>query len=634
MPQSPQLHWLPNDPEWRGKLRPFAAARAPLLADAMRLADARLDFVQTNGLAEVARQHWHMSEPPDLAGKPVRLAVLASSTVHHLMAGIRVGGIRRGLWIDTYLADYGLYLQELLDTGSNLHAFKPTVVLLALDANHISAGMHAGISGAEQQALFESLCCRLRTCWRAARDAFRCQVIQQTFLATEPPLIGSNEHRLGGSRALIIARLNAWLREAVDDSGVDLLAIDVRVAHDGLDAWHDPGLWHRSKQEIKLTAGPIYGDMVARLIAAQRGLSRKCLVLDLDNTLWGGTIGDDGLEGIVLGQGNPIGEAYLAVQTYALELSRRGVILAVNSKNDMANALEAFEKHPEMILHREHITSFVANWDDKPSNLRAIADELNISLDSLVFLDDSPFERDLVRRELPMVAVPEVTDDPVSFIPAIADAGYFEALVVTGEDRERTRLYQANRLREELKVIATDLDGYLAGLEMELLWRQFDEIGLQRTTQLINKTNQFNLTTRRYTETEVRAVIEDPLAFGLQLRLVDRLGDNGIISVIIGRLMGEGLLVETWLMSCRVLGRQVETATLNLVADHAKQLGARHLVGEYRPTVKNGMVRDHYQKLGFTLVTEHDGDSDGSVLSVLDLAGFVPARTFIDVRPG
>jgi FkbH-like protein len=356
-------------------------------------------------------------------------------------------------------------------------------------------------------------------------------------------------------------------------------------------------------------------------------------VLDLDNTLWGGVIGDDGLNGIVLGQGSALGEGFVAVQDYAKDLARRGIILAVCSKNDEQNALEPFDKHPEMVLKRSDIASFRANWDDKVANIRAIAEDLNIGLDALVFLDDNPFERNLVRARLPMVAVPEVPDDDPALVPRVlADAGYFESLRLTDEDRQRTLQYQENRERAELRASATDLDGYLRSLEMRLPWGQFDKLSQQRVVQLINKTNQFNLTTRRYTDADVEAVIAHPSQFGLHMRLLDRFGDNGIIAIVIGKL-GEdaSLVIDTWLMSCRVLGRQVEAVTLNLIAAQAKALGAKRLVGEYIPTAKNGMVRDHYQKLGFTTVFQAD---DGASRSVLDLEGFVPAETCIHVIEG
>jgi FkbH-like protein len=629
-------HWLPPVPDdWRARLRALGAGPADRpecsWAEAVALANADLSFVLTNNLDQAMCRAFP-AQPPGLAARPERLALLGSATIGHLVPAIRIGGLRRGIWIDTYENEFGQYWQELTDPGSALHSFRPTTVLVALDAYHLAAGIDARLDAEGAAAALDEIATRIREIWRLAREAFGCKVIQQTVLPVHPPLLGANEHRLAGSPAAFIARLNSLLRPMADEAGVDLLALDERAARDGLAAWHSPTFWYHAKQEVTPAVAPLYGDLVARLLAAHQGRSAKCLVLDLDNTLWGGVVGDDGLEGIVIGQGSAAGEAYLAFQHYCRELARRGVILALCSKNDEANALEAFERHPEMALKRSDIAAFAINWDDKPTNIRAIAAELNIGLDALVFVDDNPFERNLVRRELPMVAVPEVGEDPVGFTAAISDAGYFEALAITDEDRERTAQYHGNRARDALRRSTTDLEGYLRGLEMRLVWRRFDRIGLARTVQLINKSNQFNLTTRRYTEVEVLAVMDDPDAFGLQLRLIDRFGDNGVIAIIIGRKAGDrDLLIDTWLMSCRVLGRQVEEATLDLIARQAKLLGARRLIGEYIPTKKNGMVKDHYAKLGFTVM---ETTPAGGSCAVLDLRGFVPSPSFIHLEEG
>jgi FkbH-like protein len=628
-----QLRWLPTGDNFRPRLKALSAAGDDLWAQAVALANTQLDFVRTNALDVAVRARVGDSVPAKLAAKPVRLALLGSSTLAHLHAGIRVGGLRRNMLFGTYENDYGQYLQELTDTGSALHAFAPTAVLFAFDARHLTQGLHAGLQGDDVDRLLEEVVARIETCWSLARTHFSCRVIQQLALDVFPPLLGGNEHRLPGSRSRFIARLNERLRGLADTHGVDLLALDEAVRADGLSTWHDDALWCRSKQEVAPAMAPGYGDLVARLLAAGAGRSFKCLVLDLDNTLWGGVIGDDGLNGIVLGQGSALGEGFVAVQEYAKDLARRGVILAVCSKNDESNALEPFERHPDMVLKRSDIACFRANWDDKVSNIRAIASELNIGIDSLVFLDDNPFERNLVRERLPMVAVPEVPDDDPALVPRVlADAGYFESLGLTDEDRQRTLQYQENRARAELQASATDLEGYLRSLEMRLIWNRFDAVSQQRVVQLINKTNQFNLTTRRYTDADVEAIMADPRAFGLHMRLLDRFGDNGIIAIVIGRLGEDGAVtVDTWLMSCRVLGRQVEAVTLNLIAAQAKALGATRLVGEYIPTAKNGMVRDHYKKLGFEVVFEAE---DGTSRAVLDLARFAPAETFIHVTEG
>jgi FkbH-like protein len=622
---------LPTIPDWRQRLRALPGAPDSAWDSAVALANARLNFVLTNALDETLRRVLPAG-PAALPTKKVRLAVLGSCTLTHLLPGIRVAGLRRGIWIDTYENDYGQYLQDLSDSQSALYDFQPTAILLALDAYHMTAGVTAGMDATSADAALDEMKGRIGEAWRLAREAFRCPIIQQAILPVHPPLLGNNEHRLPGSRAWFVTRLNIAIRAMAEQEGVDVLALDERAVRDGIGKWHDTALWHRSKQEIAPPAGPLYGDLVGRWLAAKQGRSAKCLVMDLDNTLWGGVIGDDGLEGIALGQGSPIGEAYAAFQDYARELSRRGVILAVCSKNDEANALEPFDKHPDMVLRRGDIASFVANWQNKADNIRTIAQELNIGLDALCFIDDNPFERNLVRQELPMVAVPEVSDDPTGYPVALADAGYFEGLAVTDEDRERTSQYQGNKARDALKAAVTDLPSYLRGLEMQLIWKRFDRIGLQRIVQLINKSNQFNLTTRRYTDEDVLAVMADPHAFGLQLRLTDRFGDNGIIAIIIGRLLdNKDLAIDTWLMSCRVLGRQVEPTTLNLIAQQASKLGAKRLIGEYIPTKKNAMVKDHYAKLGFTVM---EADPAGGNRNVLDLAAFRPAETFIHVTEG
>lgn len=625
---APALYWLPEKPGWRSAAQDFR--KSPTWAAAVALADARLDFVRTDMLDGLVRDAFQ-DAPQAEAAASVRLAVLGSSTLTHLMAGIRVAALRRGVHLTTYEGDYGQYRQALNDADSGLGAFNPTAILFAFDPWHVTAGIHPGLTTKDVDLLFDSVTETIAACWRTARENFGCAILQQTILPTFAPLLGSNEQRLAGSRAGFVRRLNAWLSAQSRAQGVELVALDERAAADGLDAWHDPALWYRSKQEISPAAAPIYGELVVRVLAALQGRSRKCLVLDLDNTIWGGVVGDDGVDGLVLGQGSALGEAFTAVQTYARDLAARGVVLAVCSKNDEANAFEAFDRHPEMVLRRGDIACFAVNWSDKAANLRAVAGELNIGLDSLVFLDDNPAERDLVRRELPMVAVPEIGDDPALYPRTIADAGYFESTGVTADDRERTRQYRGNRQRDAARETATDMPSYLKGLEMRMLWRPFDRVGLARIVQLINKTNQFNLTTRRYTEKQASDLMTDPRALTLQIRLIDTFGDNGIVAIVIGRLVGNTLEIDTWLMSCRVLGRQVEAATLNLIAEQALKMGAARLIGEYRPSAKNGMVRDHYRKLGFADI---GADSAGHAKSMRDLSDFAPLESFIAIEEG
>jgi FkbH-like protein len=625
------LHWLPEIPTWREQLSDLGSASNEAWEIAVRLSNARLNFLLTNALDRAVKGLFP-SPPAGLVAKPLRLAMLGSSTLTHLHSAIRVGGMRRSIWIDIYESEYGQFLQELSNPGSGLYEFRPNAILLVLDAYHLTSGITSALTTSSAESALTDIKNSIVETWRLARRVFQCPIVHQTPLPLHLPLLGNNEHRLPGSKARLLEHLNHDLRAMAETEGVELLAIDSRAAFDGINNWHDRALWHRSKQEITPLAAPIYGDLVARIFAAKQGRSYKCLVMDLDNTLWGGTIGDDGMEGIVLGQGSALGEAFLAFQHYAAELAGRGIILAVCSKNDEANAIEPFDKHPEMALKRSDIACFVANWSDKATNLRRIARELNIGLDALVFIDDNPFERDLVRRELPMVAVPEVGDDPTDFPKAISDGGYFEGLMLTEEDRDRGKQYQSKKARDELLTSATDLESFLRALEMRLLWRRFDGVGLQRTVQLINKSNQFNLTTRRYTEEDVLAVMSDSTAFGLQFRLLDRYGDNGVIAIVIGRLRDkDDVYLDTWLMSCRVLGRQVELATLNVIAQEARRLGARRLIGEFIATTKNAMVRDHYDKLGFRRTPT---DSPVGISSTMEIDNFEPRQTAMKIEEG
>jgi len=503
-------------------------------------------------------------------------------------------------------------------------------VLFALDTRHVVSQIEDG--GVQNRT--EKTVSQLTELWQRVQTSFGCQVIHQTLLPVFPPVIGNNEHRLLTSRRWCVHQFNRTLRCRADINGVDVLALDAKVEQDGLNAWYDEVLWHRAKQEIHPTATPMYGDLIVRMIAAQRGMSSKCLVLDLDNTLWGGVVGEAGLDGIVLGQGTAAGEAYVEFQRWVLSQARRGVIIAVCSKNDEANALLPFERHPEMVLSRSSIAAFVANWNDKPSNLRAIAEQLNIGIDSLVFVDDTSFERNIVRRELPMVAVPEIPDEPALYARCLSDAGYFEGLAVTQDDLARTNQYQNKLQSEALQTASTDLNGFLSALRMELWVEPFGTQTLKRTVQLINKTNQFNLTTRRYSEEQVSALIGANGALNLHFRLTDTYGDNGIISVIMAHLDDEThdkIVIDTWLMSCRVLGRQVEHACMNVIADRARQLGATEVVGDYLPTNRNSMVREHYARMRFAPVA--DKPETGSRWR-LPLATYEPFETFITIHEG
>jgi FkbH-like protein len=636
-----QLSWLPAHSDLGaaiGHARREAdpAARVAL---AMCLAGYRRDFTLTGRLDRMAAESLGdlaaNDARPRLGLTPLRIALLSSHTVDHLLPAIRVAGLHRRLALSTYVAPYGMYRQVVLGGDAELAAFAPQVILLALDAQDAPLQLPLDTPEPEVAAAVEARVEELRHLWRRARERFAAQVVQQTLVPADPPLFGSFEALVPAAPYAVIERLNAAIRASAREDGVLLLDLAWQAARGSYgQGLADPVRWHQAKQLISPTLAPLYGDLLARVAAAVAGLSRKCLVLDLDNTLWGGVIGDDGLEGIRLGQGSPTGEAFLAFQQYALMLARRGIILAVCSKNDAAVAEAAFG-HPAMALKRADIAAFVANWDDKAGNLRRIAGMLDIGLDSLVFVDDNPAERDIVRRELPEVGVPELPEDVAQYPARIAAAGYFEAVSFTSDDAARGRSYALNAERKAALSQSTDIAGYLRSLEMTLTPIPVGQAELARVTQLINKTNQFNLTTRRYTEVDVERIAADPSSVSLALRLRDRFGDNGVISVVLARpdasLPPGELLIDTWLMSCRVLGRQVEEAVLDVLTHAAAQAGGRALVGEYRPTPRNGMVAEHYRRLGFEPCPAPEGSEPGSSFWRHDLASRHPAQHFIEI---
>lgn len=614
------LPWLlPAPADFRSKVKGLRKSAECPLAEALKLSNHALDLSQLGQLGKlVEERRADLARPGRL--RAMRIGIAATHTADLMAEALPSTGLRHGLLIDTFQVDYGQTAQSLLDPHSGLAAAKPDFVLLALDA--LALGLaRPFFDKAEGEAAVNAALDYVASLRDGAKTNIGATVVLHTLAPPVETLFGSYETRVPGSVRWMIARFNQRLAEDVAADSDLLLDLAAMAETVGLARWHDPLRWHEAKLPFALDGVPLYADHVCRLLAAARGLSRKCLVLDLDNTLWGGIIGDDGVEGIKLGQGSARGEAHLAIQSLAFDLRRRGVILAVCSKNEEAAALIPFRQHDEMVLKESHISCFVANWTDKATNLKAIAQTLNIGVDSLVFLDDNPAERERVRQELPEVAVPEVGDDPSDYARILGLAGYFEAVAFGEEDRKRADMYQANAQRASAMQKVGNLDEYLASLDMVCTILPFDDLGRARIAQLANKSNQFNLTTRRYTEAEIGLIQADPAKFTMQVRLVDRFGDNGMISVVIFDRGQDSWHCDTWLMSCRVLGRRVEEAVLAHVCAAARAAGATRLTGEWIPTPKNALVEKHFEKLGFTF----DGDRpDGGTLWSLQLANYAP----------
>ena len=539
--------------------------------------------------------------------QPFRLGLIGNGTLDLLAPALVAAAARHGFALTCEVADYGQTTQEALDPSSRLNQANVDAVLLAIDYRGLPLRFRLGDAGAEQDDVAGAV-----ETLTVIREGFRnhggAVSIVQTLAPPPETVFGSLDKVTSGAPRRIIAAINAALADSLTGSPDILFDVAALAETVGLGEWHSPEEWNLAKLAFAESCLPLYADHVARLIGAFRGRSRKCLILDLDNTLWGGVIGDDGLEGIKIAQGDATGEAHLEVQRYALALRQRGVVLAVSSKNTDEIAREPFRSHPEMLLKEDHFAVFQANWNDKATNIAAIAEELSLGLDAMVFLDDNPVERNLVRQMLPAVAVPELPDDPALFTRTLAAAGYFESIAFSSEDGQRAEMYQSNAKRVALGRQAGDLDGYLASLGMKIHFAPFDLTGRARIAQLINKSNQFNLTTKRYSEADVAALESDEAAFTLQVRLVDDFGDNGMISVIVCRPAGERTwAIDTWLMSCRVLGRKVEQMVLREIVLHARAAGVETLIGAYRPTEKNALVKDHYRKLGFSSAGEEDG---------------------------
>jgi FkbH-like protein len=612
------MPWLvPTPADFKPRAKALANSSSPDETEARRLAACALDLNELATLGKVVQKQRKFFV--DKAGfSALKLGIVSSHTTDYLAAAVPGTGLRHSLVIDVVQAGYGQMAQQLLDPASEFASHHLDAVLISLDYRALGLD-RLRLTREEAEEAVAAAIDHVSSMAAGVRNIVKATCILQTLVPPSDPVCGAFDARMPGSPRAMIELFNSKLLHSVAKEGdlvVDLAFLATQV---GLNIWNDARGWHKAKLPASLEATPLYAEHICRLLGAARGKARKCVVLDLDNTLWGGVIGDDGLDGIALGQNSAVGEAHVALQRYLLDLRRRGVILAVCSKNEDANARLPFREHPEMVLKEDHIAVFIANWSDKANNIREIAATLNIGTDSIVFLDDNPAERGQVRQVLPEVAVPELTEDAADYIGLLGNAGYFEAIGLSDEDLVRADFYQAHSGRVTLGKVG-NIEEYLRSLEMVASISPFNSVGRVRITQLINKSNQFNLTTRRYSESEVETFEKDPSKFCLQVRLADRFGDNGMISVVIFDKYSEEWICDTWLMSCRVLGRRVEELVLRTVARAAREAGAKRLKGTYLATKKNGLVAGHFSKLGF--VKTRDLPDGGSAWS-LDLESFM-----------
>lgn len=606
------LPWLlPAPADFRERCEALLAATGDGVgAQARQLATHNLDFNKLTKLSAAIGQ----IRARDGAVKglqPFRLGILGNATTSLYVSTLPAAATRHGVDLALTVGEYDQVVQEALDPGSAVNAAAPDAVLLALEHHGLPFAGDGSVSAA--RALDQ-----LRAIRHGIAAGCGAPVIFQTVACPPEPLFGGLDARSAGTWRRETDAFNAGLAELAAEAGDYILDIAGLAAQIGTQSWFDAVQWNLYKLPFAQHLAPVYAEHVGRLLGAIRGTMRKCLVLDLDNTLWGGVIGDDGIAKIKIGEGDGVGEAFLSVQQAAQRLRARGIVLAVSSKNDDAVARGPFREHPDMLLREDDIAVFQANWSDKASNLEAIARALDIGIDALVLLDDNPAERQQVRAALPMVAVPELPADPSLYARTLLNAGYFESISFSKEDAERASQYQANAKRAELSSGARDMNEFLTSLDMSLVVGDFDPVSVPRVAQLVNKTNQFNVTTTRYTQAQVEAMAREDSYVRLQARLVDRFGDNGLITVFVGRQSGDELLVENWLMSCRVLGRRVEEGLLHQAVLAAKARGIRSLVGRYVPSAKNAMVRDLFSRLGFAA----DGADGEETLWRLDVSSY------------
>ena len=528
-----------------------------------------------------------------------RFAIVGDCATQHLATAIKGYAYIEGYHFDVYDADYNQIDAQVMDPGSELYAFAPKTLLLYMCTEKLyETFCHTPLE--LRSAFAETTYQRIRNYWALIGQHIQTHILQFTFAVYDDGVFGNYALKTDISFPYQLQKLNTLLAEGCREPDVCLIDLNrIQIAM-GRTAFHDEKLYYIAKMPIATEALPPVAKAVLDTVKAQSGRFRKCAVLDLDNTLWGGVIGDDGMDGIQIGELG-LGHAFSDFQLWLKELKNRGIILAVCSKNNEDTAKEPFLHHPEMILRMEDISVFVANWEDKASNIRHIQQVLNIGMDSMVFLDDNPFERELVTSLIPEITVPSLPEDPALYLSYLQNLNLFETASYSDEDRGRTAQYQAEAGRVELQQQYASFDDYLKGLDMVATVAPFDAFHYPRIAQLTQRSNQFNLRTVRYTDTEIEAVSNDDQYITRYFCMRDKFGDHGLVSVVImDKQPNDVLFVSTWLMSCRVLKRGMEEFIVNAMITTAQEHGCSKVVGEYLPTAKNAMVADIYARLGFT----------------------------------
>ena len=531
----------------------------------------------------------------------VKVALVGDTATQLLATAIVGSAYERGFRIELFEAEYNQVERQFLDPGSELHEFGADIIVV-FQSTHKWAEHHTTLAGEARETLADERLSLVETICASTKA----RVIYMNYPDIDDGVFGSYSNRVSSSLVWQVRKFNFELMkmsQTVPNLFVcDLCALQAKL---GRDLFFDAAIYTSTEMILSIDALPYVSSRILDIICALRGKFRKCLILDLDNTVWGGVVGDDGIEGIQLGHGLGIGKAFTEFQMWVKKLKDRGIILCVCSKNDEDKAKEPFEKHPDMVLRLSDIAVFMANWETKVDNIRAIQQILNIGFDSMVFIDDNPFERNIVRENIADITVPEMPEDPAQWLEFLYAENLFETASYSSGDKDRTKQYQEEAKRSSYAKTFLNEAEFLQSLDMVSVVEGFTKFNTPRVAQLSQRSNQFNLRTVRYTEGDIAAMATDPSVIPLTFTLEDKFGDNGLICVTIMKVLDkETIFIDTWFMSCRVLKRGMEHFTLNTMVEKARERGFRKIVGEYLPTQKNGMVKDHYDRLGFTPVGE------------------------------
>lgn len=557
-----------------------------------------------------------------------KMAVVGDTATQLLCTAIRGIGVERGYKIDLFEAEYNQVERQLLDPTSDLYQFNADFIII-FQSTHKLGEQHSMLSAEQQATLADDRINFLASiCSNPALEGKK--IIYFNYPEIDDTVFGSYASKVETSFTFQVRKLNFELMR-LSQQHQNLFICDIAGLQNklGRDFMFAANVYTSTEMILSVDSIPYVASRVMDIVCAIKGQFKKCLILDLDNTVWGGVIGDDGLEGIQLGHGLGIGKAFTEFQMWVKKLKHRGIIICVASKNNEDTAKEPFEKHPDMVLKLDDIAVFQANWETKVDNIRTIQSILNIGFDSMVFLDDNPFERNMVRENIKGITVPELPEDPAEYLEYLYSLNLFETASYSNLDKDRTKQYQMEAQRVSLSKTFTNEADFLKSLNMVSVVSGFTKFNTPRVAQLSQRSNQFNLRTVRYTDADIETLANDPNVIALSFTLEDKFGDNGLIAVVIMKpLDKETLFVDTWFMSCRVLKRGMENFTLNTMVEKAKAAGYKKIIGEYLPTAKNKMVENHYKDLGFSCLSNNNGDTTW----VLDISSFSPKLNFIKVQ--